>query len=64
MERRLTKSNNDRRICGVCGGIAEYMDVDPTVVRLFTAIFAVCTAVIPVCFMYMLAAMIMPSNEI
>lgn len=63
MERRLTKSNN-RRICGVCGGIAEYMDVDPTVVRLFTIIFAVCTAVIPVFFVYLLAAMIMPSNEI
>lgn len=63
MERRLTKSNN-RRICGVCGGIAEYMDVDPTVVRLFTTIFAVCTAVIPVFFVYLLAAMIMPSNEI
>ena len=63
MERKLTKSN-DRRICGVCGGIAEYLDVDPTVVRLFTAIFAVCTAVIPVFFVYLLAAMIMPSNEI
>jgi phage shock protein PspC (stress-responsive transcriptional regulator) len=64
MERRLTKSNNDRRICGVCGGIAEYLDVDTTVVRLFTAIFAVFTAVIPVLFVYLLAAMIMPSNEI
>ena len=62
MERRLTKSK-DRRICGVCGGIAEYIDVDPTVMRVMVAILAVCTAVIPVCFMYMLAAMIMPSNE-
>lgn len=64
MERRLTKSKNDRRICGVCGGIAEYIDVDPTVVRVMVAILAVCSAVIPVFFVYLLAAMIMPSNEI
>lgn len=33
MEKRLYKSN-DRMICGVCGGIAEYFNVDPTLVRL------------------------------
>ena len=31
--RRLTKSNN-KKICGVCAGIAEYFDIDPTIVRL------------------------------
>ena len=64
MERRLTKSNSDRRICGVCGGIAEYLDVDPTVVRLLTASAALFTGVVFVGFVYLLAAMIMPSNEI
>lgn len=64
MERRLTKSNNDRRICGVCGGIAEYLDVDPTVVRLLTASAALLSGIVVVGFVYLLAAMIMPSNEI
>ena len=62
MERRLTKSNNDRRICGVCGGIAEYLDVDPTVVRLLTASAALLSGVVFVGFVYLIAAMIIPSN--
>jgi phage shock protein PspC (stress-responsive transcriptional regulator) len=32
--RRLTRSTTDRRIAGVCGGLAEYLNVDPTVVRI------------------------------
>ena len=32
--RRLTRSRNDRMLAGVCGGIANHMNVDPTIVRL------------------------------
>lgn len=32
--KRLYKSSVNRMLCGVCGGIAEYFDVDPTLVRL------------------------------
>ena len=38
MAKRIYKSR-DRKICGVCGGIADYFDVDPTVIRLFWVIF-------------------------
>jgi len=34
MEKKLYKSENDKVICGVCGGIAEYFDINPTLVRL------------------------------
>lgn len=34
MKKRLYKSKNDRKIDGVCAGIAEYFDVDPTLVRV------------------------------
>ena len=34
MEKKLCKSSVNRMLAGVCGGIAEYLDVDPTVVRL------------------------------
>jgi phage shock protein C len=44
----------------VCGGIAEYLDVDPTVVRLLTAAAALLSGVVFVGFVYLLAAMIMP----
>ena len=32
--RRLTRSTSDHRIAGVCGGIAKYLNIDPTVVRI------------------------------
>lgn len=34
MSKKLYLSNTDKKICGVCGGIGEYLDVDPTIVRL------------------------------
>ena len=39
--RRLMRSATDSKIAGVCGGLAEYLNVDPTIVRLFWAILAV-----------------------
>jgi len=38
--RRLTLSATDKKIAGVCGGIAEYFNIDPTLVRVITVIFA------------------------
>ena len=32
--RKLTRSTTDRRIAGVCGGVAKYLNVDPTAVRI------------------------------
>lgn len=37
MEKKLYKSNN-KKVCGVCAGIAEYLNVDPTLVRIIWAI--------------------------
>ena len=34
MNKRLYKSNENKMLDGVCGGIAEYFDIDPTLVRL------------------------------
>lgn len=38
--KRLYKSSTDRKLCGVCAGIAEYFDIDPTVVRLAWVVFS------------------------
>lgn len=38
MKKRLYKSNNEKVFVGVCGGIAEYFDIDPTLVRLLWVI--------------------------
>ena len=41
MEKKLYKSNQNKIICGVCGGIGEYFGIDPTIIRLAWAIFCV-----------------------
>lgn len=42
MQKKLVKSRTDRKICGVCGGLAEYINLDPTVIRILWIIFAFC----------------------
>lgn len=37
MKKRLTRSTSDKMIEGVCGGLGEYFDIDPTIVRLIFA---------------------------
>lgn len=39
MDKRLYKSNENRMIDGVCGGIAEYFNIDPTLIRLGWVLF-------------------------
>jgi phage shock protein C len=33
-EKKLYKSSTNKKLCGVCGGLAEYFAVDPTIIRL------------------------------
>ena len=56
--KRLYRSNTDRMIAGVCGGIGEYFNIDPTLVRLAWAIFGCCGGAGIVA--YVIAALIIP----
>ncbi len=40
--RKLTRSTTDRRLGGVCGGLAQYLSVDPTVIRILFLIAFLC----------------------
>ena len=40
--RRLTRSTTNRRIAGVCGGLADYLNIDPTVVRILFLVALLC----------------------
>ena len=44
MEKRLYKSGKNKVLCGVCGGIAEYFNIDKTIVRAVWALGTICTA--------------------
>ena len=60
MEKKLYKSNTDKKLAGVCGGIAEYLGIDSTIVRLILA-FAVLFAGVGV-LAYIVAALVMPDK--
>lgn len=62
MEKRLYKSNQNKMIDGVCGGIAEYFDVDPTVVRLLWVLFSLMggSGILA----YIIAALIIPRSPV
>lgn len=57
---RLYRSETDRILGGVCGGLAEAYDVDPTLVRLVTVIL-IFSGVSPL--LYLLAWLIMPTES-
>lgn len=61
MKKRLYKIEEGKKVCGVCGGIAEYFDMDPTLIRLaflLLLIFAG-TGIIA----YFIAAIVMPKKS-
>jgi len=59
MAKRLYKSNTNKVISGVCGGISEYFNIDPTLVRLGMVFFSLWGGSGIVA--YIIAALIMPS---
>lgn len=59
--KRLYKSDTDVMIGGVCGGLAEYFNIDPTVMRLIFVLFGVTTGS-GFCF-YLLLWVILPTKN-
>ncbi len=61
MNRKLTKSASNRMVCGVCAGVGEYFQIDPTVIRLLWAILTFCGVGSGI-LVYIIAAVIMPEG--
>ena len=59
--KRLERSRNDRFIGGVCGGIAKYLNMDPTLVRILTVVITLFTFVPVVA--YIIAMFVMPEES-
>ncbi|MDE6662617.1 MAG: PspC domain-containing protein [Lachnospiraceae bacterium] len=58
--KKLKRSGSNRMICGVCGGLGEYLNVDPTVIRILWVFcaFALGSGILA----YIIAAIIMPEG--
>ena len=60
MSKKLYKSSTDKKLCGVCGGIAAYLNIDSTIVRLIFVVLAI--GAFSGVLLYILAALIMPDE--
>ena len=61
MKKRIYKIEEGKKVCGVCGGVAEYFDVDPTLIRVIwgIAIFAYGTGLMA----YLVCAFVFPKKS-
>ncbi len=57
---KLYRSQTNKKIAGICGGIGEIMDVDPTIIRLVTVILGLATGFFPFFIGYLVAWWIVP----
>ena len=60
--RKLYLSKTDKKIFGVCGGIGEAYDIDPTLIRLALVFLWLATAVLPLLVTYIVAWAIIPKK--
>lgn len=62
MEKKLYRSRNDKKICGVCAGLAKYLNVDVTIMRLIAVllVLAGCSGLL----IYIICALIIPEEPL
>ena len=60
-EKKLLRSKNNRMLAGVCGGIAEYFNIDPTIARIIYVVlfFAGCTGLL----LYLIMWLLIPEEK-
>lgn len=59
--KKLYKSKLDKKVCGVCGGMAEHLNVDSTLIRLGVAFVTLCSVGLGIV-AYIVAAVIIPEQ--
>lgn len=60
--KKMVRSRRSRMVAGVCGGIADYFNVDPTVVRVAYVLLSMMTAAFPGIFVYLILSLIIPNE--
>ncbi|MGL5318848.1 MAG: PspC domain-containing protein [Bacteroidales bacterium] len=60
MHKKLFRSESDKMFGGVCGGIAEYFSIDPTIARLGAVFLTFATGLFPCVIAYVIALIIVP----
>ncbi|HOM94729.1 MAG TPA: PspC domain-containing protein [Candidatus Saccharicenans sp.] len=60
MAKKLYRSTRQKMLGGVCGGLAEYFDLDVSLIRLIFVGLALLTAILPMVLFYLVAWLIIP----
>lgn len=60
--KKLYRSKTERKLAGVCGGIAVYFNIDPTIVRLIWAFVSLMSASVPGILIYVICALVIPDE--
>jgi phage shock protein C len=60
--KRLYRSRSNRMLAGVCGGLAEYAGMDPTVMRLLVALIVLFSGILPGLIAYIVMAILVPEE--
>ena len=61
--KRLFRTQDDRKLAGICGGVARYFSIDPTLVRLVFLVLVLVTGVFPILIGYILAIFVIPNEQ-
>ena len=60
MTKKLTRSTSDAKVCGICGGVGKYLDVDSTLTRIIAIVAIFAMGIFPGLVIYFVLAMIIP----
>ncbi len=60
--RKLYRSITNRKIAGICGGFAEFLKIDPTLIRLIIVFAMIITGFVPILVSYVIGALIIPEK--
>ncbi len=64
MTKRLYRSKENKILAGILGGVGEYFDTDPVLVRLIYLIILIATGVVPGVVVYILAIFVVPERPV
>ena len=62
--RKLYRPRLDRKIAGVCSGLANYLNIDDTVIRLICIFLLIFTGIIPLTLVYLIAMLVIPEEPV
>lgn len=60
--KRLYRSKKERLLAGICGGLGEYLHIDPTVIRLIFVVLLFITALMPMFVIYLILWLLVPQQ--